>query len=239
MKRDELSGWIGGMEKYSATPRGAAADRAFWLQAYDGGPYCMDRIIRGETFIPNLSISLLGGIQPARLGEFDGLTSDGLLQRFIPVMQQASRLPIDHSNAEEAKAYLQLMHKIIRRKPERFFFDDAALGVINDLRNNLHELEQASGGFAEGFTGFIGKLPAMAGSSAILLHILSIVEREDDADPQRGHDINRVPTLIAQHVDKLVRDFIIPHAFEFYQTRGERQRSTETDRELRSDNWQD
>jgi hypothetical protein len=52
------------------------------LQAYDGGPYTIDRVVRGETFIPNLSISLIGGIQPARLAELHGLTSDGLLQRF-------------------------------------------------------------------------------------------------------------------------------------------------------------
>jgi hypothetical protein len=86
VKRDEFSGWIGGMEKYSSASRGAGADRGFWLQAYDGGPHAVDRIGRGETYIGNLSVSLIGGIQPARLAELHGLTSDGLLQRFLPVM---------------------------------------------------------------------------------------------------------------------------------------------------------
>jgi hypothetical protein len=60
VKRDEFSGWIGGMEKYSSG-RAAGADRGFWLQAYDGGPHAVDRIGRGETYISNLSVSLIGG----------------------------------------------------------------------------------------------------------------------------------------------------------------------------------
>jgi hypothetical protein len=85
VKRDEFAGWIGSMEKY-ASARGAGADRGFWLKAYDGGAYSIDRVSRGETWIENLSVSLIGGIQPARLAEIHGLTSDGLLQRFLPVM---------------------------------------------------------------------------------------------------------------------------------------------------------
>jgi hypothetical protein len=80
VKRDEFSVWIGGEEKYSSGSRSAWADRGFWLQTCDGGPYT-GRIGRGETHVSNLSVSLLGGIQPAKLIESRGLTSDGLLQR--------------------------------------------------------------------------------------------------------------------------------------------------------------
>ena len=76
VKRDEFAGWIGSMEKYGSS-RGGGANRAFWLQAYDGGSYVVDRIGRGETFVENLSVSLIGGIQPRRLAELHGLTSDG------------------------------------------------------------------------------------------------------------------------------------------------------------------
>jgi hypothetical protein len=52
-KRDELSGFFGAMDKYAAG-RGAAADRAFWLTAFNGGEYVSDRIGRGSCYIPNL-----------------------------------------------------------------------------------------------------------------------------------------------------------------------------------------
>jgi hypothetical protein len=125
VKRDEFSGWIGGMEKYR-TARGASADRGFWLQAYDGGSYAIDRVGRGEIYIRNLSVSLIGGIQPAKLAELHGLTSDGLLQRFVPVMMRASSLPCDcASDAQEG--FQRLVYKLIQAKPERFYLSDPAL----------------------------------------------------------------------------------------------------------------
>jgi hypothetical protein len=48
---DEISGWLGAMERY-AHGGGGRSDRAFWLMAYDGGPYSIERIRRGETFHP-------------------------------------------------------------------------------------------------------------------------------------------------------------------------------------------
>jgi hypothetical protein len=41
--QDELSGWFGSMEKYSSA-KGGARDRAFWLEAYNGGQYAVNRI---------------------------------------------------------------------------------------------------------------------------------------------------------------------------------------------------
>ena len=86
LDQDELSGWFGSMDKYSG-PRGAQKDRAFWLQAYNGGPYTVSRVTRGAVHIRNLSVSILGGIQPEPIRKLaDGGEDDGLLQRFIPVM---------------------------------------------------------------------------------------------------------------------------------------------------------
>ena len=44
----------------------------------------VDRVTRADLQIANLSTSIIGGIQPARLAELPGLASDGLLQRFLP-----------------------------------------------------------------------------------------------------------------------------------------------------------
>jgi hypothetical protein len=48
--RDELSGWLGSLEKY-AGQKGAGADRAFFLQAFNGGPNVVDRVARGTVAI--------------------------------------------------------------------------------------------------------------------------------------------------------------------------------------------
>ena len=40
--QDEMSGWFGSMDKYS-NARGAAKDRAFWLEAFNGNSYSVAR----------------------------------------------------------------------------------------------------------------------------------------------------------------------------------------------------
>ena len=80
---DELSGFFGSMDRY--TGGSGTSDRAFWLRAFNGGPMNVNRVKRGSVFIPNLSVCLLGGIQPDVIRRLaaDGL-DDGLLQRANP-----------------------------------------------------------------------------------------------------------------------------------------------------------
>ena len=106
------------MERYNS----GRSDRAFWLTAYDGGPHSIDRIKRGEIFVKNLSVSLLGGIQPARLAELQGLTSDGLLQRFLPVMMTSASFPQDRPSEDEN--YGKLVRAMIFARPARQIMTD-------------------------------------------------------------------------------------------------------------------
>ena len=185
VKRDEFSGWIGGMEKYGSA-RAAGADRGFWLQAYDGGPHAVDRVGRGETYIGNLSVSLIGGIQPAKLMELHGLTSDGLLQRFLPVMMRSSTLARDCDSGDDQDDYQSLVYKLIRAEPQRLFLVDYALMLMNDLRAHLHQVEQAAAGSADGLQAFVGKLAGVAGRLAVILHVAA--NPEDAPREIDGHD---------------------------------------------------
>ncbi|MBG0800780.1 DUF3987 domain-containing protein [Methylocystis sp. H4A] len=206
--RDEVAGWIGGMEKYSAG-KGGASDRAFWLKAFDGGPYKVNRISR-KAYIPNLSISLLGGIQPKRLAELHGLTSDGLLQRFVPVIMREAKFPEDIDDGGSKIAYTRLVEKCLSAHPATLRMTDEAMKVMTRLRKHLHDVEQSSGGFADGFQGFVGKLAGIAGSFALILHLIK-------GDPHM-RALAEIDVETIEHVDRLVRDFILPHAFEFYRT---------------------
>ncbi len=82
-ERDELAGLLMSFEK-----PGRESDRAFFLEAWNGTDgHEVDRIGRGSLYIPNLCLSVLGGIQPERLEKYlDGVSrdtgNDGLLARF-------------------------------------------------------------------------------------------------------------------------------------------------------------
>jgi len=209
VKRDEFSGWIGSMEKYGGA-KGAGADRAFWLQAFNGGPYTIDRIGRGELRVKNLSVSLIGGIQPARLAELHGLTSDGLLQRFIPIMMRSAVFPVDAPTDGPLNEYDRLTQKLIGAGHARLILADDAVPAMERLRRHLHELEQVAGGLADGFQAFLGKLPGLSGSLALILHMVS--------DPIEGR-LHPVSRETVEDVRRLVIEFLLPHAFEFYRTR--------------------
>jgi hypothetical protein len=76
--RDELSGWIAGMNSYND------AGRAFWLEAYGGRPYRVERQKHPDPIvIPRLSVSVYGTTQPDRLSQIMKGADDGLLGRFL------------------------------------------------------------------------------------------------------------------------------------------------------------
>jgi hypothetical protein len=77
--RDELAGWLNSFDRYS--PGG----REFWLEAYGGRPFVIDRKgVKEPLTIPFNGVTVLGGIQPAKLaGALLDSPDDGLTARFL------------------------------------------------------------------------------------------------------------------------------------------------------------
>jgi hypothetical protein len=78
--RDELSGWVLNMSRYNT-----GSDRQFYLEAYSGGAFAIDRIRRGELYIPDVYINIVGGIQPSvakNLFSIRDGSDDGFFDRF-------------------------------------------------------------------------------------------------------------------------------------------------------------
>ena len=85
--RDELAGWFEGMGRYSG---GSGADRAFWLETYNGDAFRYDRKGSGEIDVPHAAAAILGGIQPDRVNSLaiNG-QRDGLSARFLWIFPDA------------------------------------------------------------------------------------------------------------------------------------------------------
>lgn len=78
--RDELAGWLTSFDRYS--PGG----REFWLEAYGGRPFVIDRknLTKGPLLIQFNGVSVCGGIQPEKLASaLLGSVDDGLVARFL------------------------------------------------------------------------------------------------------------------------------------------------------------
>ena len=81
--RDELTGFLRSLDR-----QGHESDRGFYLESWNGfGSYVYDRIGRGTVVIPNICMSIFGGIQPGPLtrylrGSASGDQADGFIPRF-------------------------------------------------------------------------------------------------------------------------------------------------------------
>jgi len=150
--QDELSGFFGAMDKYSG--KGSGADRAFWMKAYNGGEATFHRISRGSGIIPNLSMSLLGGIQPDPIRKVaaDGI-DDGLLQRCLFIVLRPAEVDQDKPRDPVVESYYRLVDKLHRVQPPQqqgfndnssedtvLHFDPGAQAIRNQLARKHNDL---------------------------------------------------------------------------------------------------
>lgn len=83
MARDEMSGWFSSMAREDQ-----AEARSFFINAWSGGSFTVDRVQRGTITAPDLRLSIVGAIQPGPLlhvmrGARSGSGDDGLIERFL------------------------------------------------------------------------------------------------------------------------------------------------------------
>jgi hypothetical protein len=115
--RDELTGMLAQWEM-----DGHQNDRPFYLESWNGlHPYDGARIGRGDFFIPNLCLSLFGGIQPPKLAQYLRnpkvcLTMDGALQRLqllvYPNEVPPRKMVDDYENTSAKNRFFDILEKL-------------------------------------------------------------------------------------------------------------------------------
>ena len=215
--QDELSGWFGSMEKYSSA-RGAAKDRAFWLQSWNGGLYAVNRIGRGSLLIPNLSVSILGGIQPEIIRKFaEDSHDDGLLQRLIPIMLRPAVAGRDEKPSRSVAEYNSLIGKLhhigspimgggLLEGGTVLHFDDGALAIREELEKKHLELTQCES-INRKLAAHIGKYNGIFARLCVVWHCVE-------------HAGGNIPATVtedtARRVKGFLHGFLLPHALAFY-----------------------
>lgn len=213
---DEFAGWLGQMEKYDGGgKKGGAADRGFWATVFNGGPYTVNRVSKGRQYIQNLCLAFIGAVQPDRLSELVSLTSDGLLQRFIPVMMQESFWPGQVPSDAPAEAYAHLITQLTNVKPSGLRLDEGGYAAAEEFQRYTYELARMTG-LGKPFCGFAGKLDGLHGSLAMVLHITGHPDGPFEAMMEGGPVSERT----VRAATRIMEEFIIPHGMIFYQSTG-------------------
>lgn len=211
--RDELSGWLGSMDRYNG-----GGDRAFWLEAYGGRSYTVDRKSSPEPIIvDHLSVAILGGTQPDKLARLLVNTDDdGLLARFLTVYPEPVPLtrPSERIDTTRLQAALECLRGLScefdangNKRPLLVPFTDAAADALQEFRAQCRIWETDASGL---FKGHIGKMPGLVVRMACVLAHLDWA-----SNPKAPH-----PAAIDhRHVGRacyLVGDYLRDHAFRAY-----------------------
>jgi uncharacterized protein DUF3987 len=196
--QDELSGWFGAMERYSSA-RGGAKDRAFWLQAFNGGPYNVDRVGRGAFSIDNIGVSLVGGVQPDVIRKIAAETyDDGLIQRLLPIVLRPATVGLDKPAQDVASEYAQLIERLyeltppvmsipfqahVRSVPITVELEDAAQVIRRQLERKHIELAQLVG-LNKKLAAHIGKYNGYFSRLCLIWHCIenAVAARERAAE---------------------------------------------------------
>lgn len=213
--RDELSGWFGSMERYG-TGKGASADRSFWLTAYNGGSYSVNRVGRGVVSIPNLSVSMLGGIQPDAIKQIaKDSADDGLLQRLFPICMGAASVGRDVPPSAAVGQYGGLVRDLYRTKrplmgglsETPLKFDAAGQDLRQELAEKHHDMSTGWEILNKKLASHIGKYDGLFGRLCITFHCI------DFAGTPLPHVI---PIETAKRAADFLHEFLFPHALAFY-----------------------
>jgi Protein of unknown function (DUF3987) len=186
--RDELTGWLLNFDRYG---RGGG-ERAFWLEAFGGRPYAIDRVKHGSDplWIPHLSVSVLGGIQPDRLssvlltGDDDGLAARFLFIWPEPVGCRRPERCATDGPALDALRRLRLVpmptDELGRIRPVMVRLTDEAAARFQHWREKHVSGEAALAGR---ILGHYGKMPGVLLRLALILQFLWWCAEPDSPEP--------------------------------------------------------
>jgi len=116
LEKDELAGVFAQWDR-----DGAQGSREFYLETWEGArSYSIHRIKRGDIFIQSCTLSVIGGIQPAKLSKYisdainqSSYKNDGLIQRLqmvvIPATCKYKAVDADTSVPDELQTFFILL----------------------------------------------------------------------------------------------------------------------------------
>ncbi|MCC7325650.1 MAG: DUF3987 domain-containing protein [Burkholderiales bacterium] len=160
---DEGTSWLNAMGRFST--RGDGGERGTWLASWNGAPYTVTRIERGDSSLDAWGVAVLYGITPNKLKEaYADASSDGMLARtlicltdpahWVPAQADPNVVAVTARYVQavrDAAATHQLL-TITRRAHARW----------EALRADYRATALAVAELAPGLSGFLVKAPTMA-----------------------------------------------------------------------------
>ncbi|MES3084961.1 DUF3987 domain-containing protein [Sphingomonas faeni] len=200
--RDELAGWIESFERYTA------GGRPFWLEAYGGRQFVVDRKgLPKPIVVPFNGVSVLGGIQPDKLRDaLLNSSDDGLAARFMwvwpdPIEYRRPKSVADRAKLDEIYRRLERLSWISEDARDLPFSTQAAAIFEEWIKTNTKDTDETVGLYA----ALLGKMRGRAARLALILEMLTWAA-DGGPEPSRVSEQSLARSLL------LVDDYFKPHA---------------------------
>jgi hypothetical protein len=201
---DETKTWAERM-----TDKSSPENRGTWVKAYNAERETLDRVGDGKSadnsvVMDNFAVSIFANIQPRVIrSHIDGLTSDGLLQRFIFCL-----LRDEYSEVKNEPNYPQvtapewelILRRIYAIGPKEYEMSEGAYNVFRNWQDwyiaikKDERLVQASEGYIDG----LGKMDGVCGRLMLIYHLIS--------DPYSQHVSENTAVMACD----MVKSYLIP-----------------------------
>lgn len=215
LSRDELAGWLESFNRYNS----GGGDRPFWIEAYGGRPYVVDRQKNEEPVrVPFLSISIVGGIQPDKLvkllmeGDDDGLASRILMVWPDPVPPRRPTLSPDNYKASSA---IRRLHNLTmgsddegNPNPIIVRLEATAANMLDEWRKENAECQSWASGL---YLSHLGKMPGVVLRLSLILEFM-----EWSLLPERSSEPEFVSAKSFASAADLVEEYFLPMAERAY-----------------------
>jgi hypothetical protein len=200
---DELAGWFHNMSRYSG-----GRDDQFWLMAWDGKLYSVERMGRPPLTIPHLLIGVTGGLQPDKLADVFKGAADGMSARFLYAWPPSPAYRPLTDAPETDEDMMDILDKLDRLAEtasdnRRLPLTEKALEALERYRKTVHaKAARYDGREQEWWRKSPAQVLRLAGTLALLKWAVDPNERA----PQK------IPVQYVTAASKLVREYFWRHA---------------------------
>lgn len=171
---DEMASW-----GRALTDKNSGENRSAWVVSYESEFYEMDRVGAGSIFCENLAVSIFGNIQPRVFAELlPMLSSDGLLQRFIPAILRSDRTRLGEPMPDFMGSHAEwemLLRKIFTLPEQTYRLSDEAYLEFRAFQRWYEErkVDERILLSSDTYMTAFGKMEGTTGRLILVFHIMT------------------------------------------------------------------
>jgi hypothetical protein len=216
--RDELSGFMESMDAYRK-----GGDRDSWLQIWSGKSLDINRKTTDAPYIPKPAVSIVGGIQPDRVGALadpEG-RQDGFIARWLLTYPDVG-IRRWNDNETDPDRLVRMINVFRRLRYPKGYANPVALPLSTEARALFAEWHDENADVMETAqplaVTFYAKYPAYVARFALILHVLA--NPDDLVGPIEAPTVGDAIALMEYFRASLIRILPLFHAKAVAETVG-------------------